>query len=108
MAEDISERLVSCTGFDWDEGNSPKLRERHGVSQSECEQVFFAEPLLVVWDERHSQHEERWAALGRTYEGRGLFVVFTVRGDRIRPISARGMSRRERQHYAEAQAEGDA
>ena len=108
MAEDIFERLVRCTGFDWDEANAPKLRERHEVSQSECEQVSLAEPLLVAWDERHSQLEERWAALGRTFEGRGLLVVFTVRGDRIRPISARDMSRRERQRYAEAEAEDDA
>ncbi len=108
MAADIVERLVRCTGFDWDEGNAPKLRERHAVSQSECEQVFLAEPLLVVWDEQDAQVEERWAALGRTYEGRRLLVVFTVRGDRIRPNSARDMSRRERKRYAEAEAEDDA
>lgn len=108
MAEDNFERLVRCTGFDWDEANAPKLRERHEVSQSECEQGFLSEPLLVAWDERHSQLEERWAALGRTFEGRGLLVVFTVRGERIRPISARDMSRRERQRYAEAEAEDDA
>lgn len=70
--------------------------------------MFLAEPLLVVWDEQHSQVEERWAALGRAYEGRKLLVVFTVRSDRIRPISARDKSRRERQRYEEAEAEDDA
>ncbi|MBW6454529.1 MAG: BrnT family toxin [Trueperaceae bacterium] len=108
MAEDIFEPLVRCTGFDWDDANAPKLRERHEVSQSECEQVSLAEPLLVAWDERHSQLEERWAALGRTFEGQRLLVVFTVRGERIHPVSARDMSRRERLRYAEAEAEDGA
>ncbi|MFU8889335.1 MAG: BrnT family toxin [Trueperaceae bacterium] len=108
MAEDIFEPLVRCTGFDWGDANAPKLRERHEVSQSECEQVFLAEPLLVAWDERHSQLEDRSAALGRTFEGRGLLVVFTVRGERIHPVSARDMSRRERLRYAEAEAEDGA
>ena len=43
--------------------------------------------------------EVRYAALGKTYGSRLLTVVFTVRSKRIRVISARPMSRREREFY---------
>jgi len=101
---DIREILVRCTGFDWDAGNAPKVRARHKVEPGECEQVFFQEPLVVAWDETHSGVELRWQALGRTLGNRKLYLVFTVRGPLIRVITARGMNRKERRHYEEAQA----
>ena len=107
MTADIWDRLARCTGFDWDEGNAPKLPARHGVAVAECEQVFFNEPLLVVEDAVHSVVEPRWAAWGRTAEGRALAVVFTLRGERIRPLSARDMNRKELNRYAKAEAEAD-
>jgi uncharacterized DUF497 family protein len=103
VAPDIFDRLVQCTGFEWDAGNAPKVLTRHRVTPGECEQVFFHEPLLIAPDPRHSNVENRWAAWGRTAEGRTLAIVFTLRGDRIRPLSARDMNRKERQRYAEAQ-----
>ena len=96
-------QLAGCTGFEWDEGNATKNWERHKVGRSECEEVFFREPLLVVEDSAHSQTESRYFALGRTLADRRLFVVFTVRGDLIRVISVRPMSRRERRVYERAQ-----
>ena len=108
MTADIFERLAACTGFEWDDGNASKIWTRHGVSQGECEQVFFGEPLLIASDARHSGTEERWAGWGRTMEGRALAIVFTLRGDRIRPISARDMNRKERERYAKANAEDQA
>ena len=42
---------AQVTGFDWDEGNSRKNAAKHGVSQSEAEEIFFNEPLLVLEDE---------------------------------------------------------
>lgn len=108
MADAIFDRLAQCTGFDWDTGNASKLEERHHVTPGECEQVFFQEPLLVVSDAKHSQAEERWAAWGRTADGRALAVVFTLRGERIRPISARDMNRKERSLYAQAESETEA
>jgi uncharacterized DUF497 family protein len=107
VAADIFARLGQCTGFEWDQGNAPKLYARHGVTTGECEQVFFHEPLRIAQDASHSQAEERWAAWGRTAEGRTLAVVFTLRGDRIRPISARDMNRKERQRYAQADPQAD-
>lgn len=88
-------------GFDWDEGNSRKSVDKHGVSQAEAEQIFFNEPLLVVADASHSDREARLHALGRTDAGRLLHVTFTLRGDEtmIRVISARRMHREERLRY---------
>lgn len=108
MTTDIFARLSQCTGFEWDAGNAPKVETRHRVTTGECEQVFFHEPLLIAPDASHSLTEERWAAWGRTAEGRPLAVVFTLRRDRIRPISARDMNRKERQRYAQAEAAAQA
>jgi uncharacterized DUF497 family protein len=107
MAVDIRERLAKCTGFDWDEGNAPKILARHHVALAECEQIFFNEPLMVAEDADHSGTEKRWAAWGQTVEGRTLAVVFTLRGELIRPISARDMNRKERRRYAEIQTQAD-
>jgi len=89
------------TGFEWDEGNARKNADKHGVSQAEAEQLFFNEPLLVIADEKHSGTEIRIHALGQTDGGRFLHVTFTLRQreTKIRIISARTMSRKERAYY---------
>lgn len=89
-----------CTGFEWDEANTAKNWERHGVTPEEAEDVFFNEPLVVRSDVQHSKREKRFYALGRTDVGRYLFVAFTIRGSLVRVISVRDMNRRERSAYA--------
>jgi uncharacterized DUF497 family protein len=93
------------TGFDWDEGNSRKSVEKHEVSQSEAEQIFFNQPLLVLVDEEHSQRETRYHALGITNSTRLLHITFTLRatGSLVRVISARDMHRKERLVYEKTQ-----
>lgn len=95
------DRLHQCEGFDWDDGNKDKNLGRHQVTSSECEEVFFNQPLIVADDEEHSVSETRYYALGQTVAGRKLFVVFTIRKNLIRVISARDMSRKERKIYQE-------
>ncbi|MBE0646143.1 MAG: BrnT family toxin [Bacteroidetes bacterium] len=85
--------LQQCTGFDWDEGNLLKNWLKHRVRSTECEQVFFNQPLLVHTDSKHSSKEPRYYVLGVTDNGRTLFMVITVRSTLIRVISARAMSR---------------
>lgn len=97
--------LSQATGFDWDEWNAPKIWEKHGVSQAECEQVFFNEPVVVGEDAKHSDAERRYYALGATDKGRGLFMVFTMRDDRIQVITARDMNRKERRIYRDVKEE---
>ncbi|HMB55104.1 MAG TPA: BrnT family toxin [Thermoanaerobaculia bacterium] len=99
----MNDPLRTASGFQWDEGNAEKNWLSHRVKRAECEQVFFQRPLLVADDEVHSQEELRWYALGRTLEGRRLFVAFTVRDDLVRVISARDMSRGERRIYESAE-----
>ncbi|MFW6367442.1 MAG: BrnT family toxin [bacterium] len=91
--------LRSCAGFEWDEGNATRNWAWHDVLQTQCEQVFFNNPLLVRRDSRHSAAEPRYYALGCTDDGRLLFVVFTVRGKLIRVISARDMTPEETRRY---------
>ncbi len=93
--------LLQVEGFEWDQSNIEKNWEKHRVSYLECEEVFFNQPLLVQEDEIHSKYEPRYYVLGRTNDGRHLFIVFTIRRNRIRVISARNMSRRERRIYRE-------
>lgn len=95
--------LSRIVGFDWDEGNVRK-NEKHGVTQSEVEQVFFRQPLILAPDPAHSLVEHRYHALGRTEDDRWLQITFALRGGDtlVRPISARPMSRKEKHIYAEA------
>ncbi|MBI2346067.1 MAG: BrnT family toxin [Deltaproteobacteria bacterium] len=86
-------------GFDWDAGNTDKNEAKHGVTNLECEEVFFNRPLIVTRNPELLQGEDRYLVLGRTHAKRLLFVVFTRRGERIRVISARPMSRKERILY---------
>lgn len=84
--------------FDWDEGNIDKNELKHGVSNKEIEQVFTHQPL-VSKDLKHSNKETRFQALGETDQKRLLFISFTIRDDKVRVISARDMSKKERVNY---------
>ncbi len=95
---DITRKII---GFEWDDGNRTKNWIKHRVSWLECENIFFNDPLFILPDPKHSDKENRYYALGHTNKNRLLFISFTVRKERIRVISAREMSRRERNIYNE-------
>lgn len=97
--------LQDLTGFEWDEANLFKNWEKHSVTHWEAEQVFFNRPRLVFEDDKHSTEEERWYVLGKTDGQRFLMLVFTIRGTKVRVISARDMSRKERKIYEKADEE---
>jgi uncharacterized DUF497 family protein len=97
--------LESCIGFDWDEWNTSKNWDKHRVSPDEAESIFFHDPLLLRSDAGHSTREKRFLAMGETPIGRGLLVVFTIRGKLIRVISARDMNRREAEAYTKYEKE---
>ena len=75
----------SLTGFDWDDGNVYKNEKKHGLNYKTIEEVFFNEPLLIVEDFSHSYDECRCVAFGRD--------------NRIRVISAREMTKKEKNFY---------
>ena len=93
--------MLAADGFDWDEGNREKCR-KHGVSLDEIESLFLGGPRFAP-DLGHSGGESRYIAIGRTTEGRPLFVAFTIRAkagrNLVRPISARFMHAREAARY---------
>ena len=91
--------LQDCIGFEWDKWNLDKNWCKHNVSHLECEQVFFNCPLLLYGDVKHSKEEIRMYVLGKTNIGRLLFVVFTIRDNLIRVISARDINKKERDVY---------
>ncbi len=91
--------ILNCNGFQWDDGNSEKNWISHQVAKSECEQIFFNQPLVIGNDEKHSTVEKRYYVLGQTDSDRLLYIVCTVRQNLIRVISARDMSKKEREVY---------
>ena len=104
----LDELAGQLEGFEWDAGNSAKNWRRHQVAQAEAEQTLLNRPLVVAADIEHSQQEPRFMALGQTDAGRDLMVVFTIRGKRVRVISARPMSKAERKVYGQAQTASEA
>jgi len=95
----IYEIIRDCTGFEWDAYNINKNWEKHNVSPVESEQIFFNNPLLIASDIKHSKAESRYYALGITDRERKLFIAFTIRDLKIRVISSRDMSKKERDEY---------
>src|SRR5437763_8748687 len=96
---EISKLIAQCDGFQWDKGNLEKNCKKYDVQVLEAEEVFRSNPAIFKKDEKHSHAEERYNALGLTSHGRELFISFTVRNSKIRVISARPMSDKERKEY---------
>jgi uncharacterized protein len=92
--------LSNVTGFEWDSGNETK-NAKHKITCRQAEEVFSNAPLWITDDPAHSAIEERAKAIGMTDEGLVLVVAFTLRagGTKIRVISARIASRKERIEY---------
>ena len=88
--------LTDTFEFEWDKGNKDKNHVSHGVTDQECEEVFFDPDKRILKDRLHSSNEERSIVIGTTKEKRLLFVACTLRQHKIRIISARDLNRKER------------
>ena len=87
--------------FEWDPRKARKNLTVHGVSFDEASTTF-RDPLSVtIADPLHSEHEERFVLRGQSHRNRILVVVHTERSHRIRIISARLATNRERHRYEE-------
>lgn len=85
--------------FEWDPEKAASNADKHGVEFAEAATVF-ADPLeLTIADPDHSEDENRFISLGRSTSGTLLVVSFTERENRIRIISARPATSRERRDY---------
>lgn len=87
------ERRWGIPGFEWDEGNEAHLA-RHGVTPPEAEEIFFGRLYLK------RSRRGRYLVLGRSGGGRYLALIVERReGGRVRVVTARDMSERERRLY---------
>ena len=90
--------------FQWDKGNIGKNVKKHKVQDKETEEIFFDECKKTFKDTLHSGDELRFRVIGKTKKEKLLFVVFTVRKEKIRIISARNINRKEEYLYYEKTA----
>ncbi len=97
----LQDLLKTIEGFEWDPWNIHKNVEKHEVHPFECEEVFFREPDFGTLPQRAEHKEDRFYVIGRTNAGRTLTVIFTIRKNKIRVISARNASRKERRQRNE-------
>ena len=86
--------------FDWDKGNINK-NLAHKITDEEAEDVFLDRRKQTFKDKLHSGAEERFILPGKTTVGRLLFIAFTIRGKKVRIISARDINKREVSLYEE-------
>ena len=87
--------------FEWDENKAAVNLSKHGISFEEAKTVF-DDPLYVdFYDPDHSDEEERYIIVGESQQGNLLIVSYTERADFIRLISARKVTRVEREVYEE-------
>lgn len=85
--------------FEWDQKKAAANETKHGVSFAEATEVFADDYSSTVRDPDHSIGEERFVIFGKTLAERRLVVAFTERDGKIRIISARPMTPRERRAY---------
>lgn len=90
---------VSRREFDWDDANLRHLA-RHRISRLEFEQAIANRPIIV--DFNNESGEERWFAVGATDNVRILFLIYTYREDRIRPITGWDARKAMRESYFKA------
>jgi uncharacterized DUF497 family protein len=88
--------------FEWDANKAATNIADHGVSFDEAVTAFEDPLSLTIEDPDHSEHEERLILLGRSRNNRLLVVVHTERENRIRLISARSATPRERRDYQQS------
>ena len=87
--------------FEWDSTKAAMNLRKHKVSFGEASTVLSGPLSITVPDPDHSQEEDRYITVGWSYRQRLLVVAHTERGDRIRIISARALTRAEREAYEE-------
>jgi|SRR5689334_8451421 len=85
--------------FEWDAGKARRNLRKHNISFREGMMVFNDMFAITFYDDAHSRHEQRFLSLGMSDLGRVLVVSHTLVGEKIRLISARKATKRERELY---------
>ena len=84
--------------FQFDPAKSASNLKKHGVSFTDAEGIFY-DPLAIHQPDPDSEDEERCVAIGASSAGIVLVIVYTLRGEEIRLISARRATRHEVKNY---------
>ena len=87
--------------FEWDPQKEKKNSRKHGVSFLEAASIFGDDLTITAYDPDHSEKEDRYISVGPSISNRLLMVAYAERGDRIRIISPRQLTRTERKTYEE-------
>jgi uncharacterized DUF497 family protein len=85
--------------FEWDTAKEHANRKKHGIDFRTASRVFL-DPYVIEFDDVSAEGELRTNAIGLV-ESRVMFVTYTMRGDVIRIISARGAEPHEKRRYHE-------
>jgi len=91
--------------FEWDRDKEKANKSKHKVTFMEACYVFTDKYMLTLYDEEHSENEDRWVTIGETLNSRILVVIHTYRKakgrESVRIISARKATKREEKQYSE-------
>jgi uncharacterized DUF497 family protein len=87
--------------FEWDPRKARRNVVKHGVTFDEASTAFQDVLSVTIADPLHSEEEDRFVLIGHSHRDRLLVVIHTERGDRIRIITARPASARERRIHEE-------
>ncbi len=85
--------------FEWDPRKAEGNLKLHGVSFDEASTAFSDTLSLTIYDPLHSGEEDRLVLVGASHKNRLLVVVHTDRKDKVRIISARKATKKERRQY---------
>jgi hypothetical protein len=85
--------------FEWHTEKAFNNIKRHNVTFEEASTAFRDPLSLTIDDPLHSDDEQRFVLIGKSYKNRILIVIHTERGDNIRIISARKATKKERTYY---------
>lgn len=93
--------LSRSFGFEWDDGNKTKSLDKHEVETIEAEEAFSGQVVFPLGKQLNPETggEERFGILGESRKGKKLYISFTIRETNVRVISARPMSKKEREIY---------
>ena len=87
--------------FEWDPDKASHNLAKHGVSFEEAQTAFEDSLFLAFEDPDHSEGERRYLLIGQSSRARLLVIAYTERRNKIRVITAREATRRERRAYEE-------
>lgn len=94
--------LQNIKYFDWDTEKNKTNIQKHGVTFSEAESIFYDKRAVIAEDEKHSHDEDRFLIVGESRKSRLLLACYCIRNaETVRIISARKAKNLEIEWYKE-------